>query len=1251
MTTKKIDRANALGWLLALAMALTLCILVLSTQRVAAQPAGTGDTRSVAQATQKTTSAQGDTTVPMTVTAETPRPVAPFPWVQIVTTTAPLPPLPGWLVELQDRGEKVPAANEVVISKSAPKEVIQGDVLDYTLIVSNSSDYAATVLVHDVLPIQVREGDIQCSPDCAKDVEVVTVEVIMPTQYGAQPYTETITTVHRVNWPNVPLAPHESRTMQVSMRVTGQTDGTVLTNRAYIRYTLDNGSGGTAISNETQTLVQVSVAPGAGFSLSAYPNRFFEDYGGTASLDWGDYDRDGYPDLLLGSSGGTIVFRDEQGHLARFWNSYLFTTDVHWADFNGDGLLEIVAIGYNRWTGEVSNRIYRRSADGSRFMDAGLISFASQPLLRVVPYDYDADGDLDLVAVTYRQWTQDGCTVRAYPNDGGQFTAPYRCLVDPYRDYGKRTEDLLSLGDIDNDDDLDLVLDLYDQENPHPPPTYRDLLWILPNSGGSFTATGPITVGVFTEGNWPIDVAWGDYDGDGDLDLAAAVPVLSGAANHEVIIYRNGWVEGERGSSQFTPAVTLEFPHSTSPFPIAWGDFDADGDLDLAAGGPPLRIYLNSHGSFSPDRFVSIPVGAVQVPAADLAAADEDNDGDLDLAVANPFGNSALYTTFAALLNPGLSRIASWSANSVAWGDADGDGGLDLLFGAGESTVDAELYFNEEGAFANHSPFPASGFGPHSVAFGDVNGDGALDVALGTTAGTQVYLAGHRNVADWTSPPDFFGSSLAWADADNDGDLDLLAGTDGPTMLYRNLGTQLSPTASWVSAETDDTRSVAWGDYDHDRYLDFAVGNYDGPTRVYRNNRDGSFGLAWSSSTISHTTSIAWADYDGDGDLDLTVGNYGQANLIYKNSGGALGEAPVWHSEELSKTTSLAWGDWDNDGDLDLAVGNDGERVQVYLNRGSRPGSPQLLWLWSSAQAYPTTGVAWGDRDGDGDLDLAISSSSQIGFFENNYVRPSHLADNFVPTLWLPNQPAYLSIGRPGNTADADFYSSAELLSGPEHPTVTIQYTLFDPDGTRRTPGSNEPGDPIAHTFFQFSLDGGGTWHSATPLAASPPPATTTRRLGQEATFVWNAVADQAISDNARFRIGIVHQNRTGPVQRASTWTTSPPFRVRGTTCFWPTHPSIIVSSAHPEVNEAVHFTGAVDEGHGVLTFLWNFGDGRTAQWQEGSHTYTTNGTYVVRLTVRSEPCPIVQEVLTSTVIVAGTGVPNVYLPIVMKKP
>src|SRR5690606_20935939 len=116
----------------------------------------------------------------------------------------------------------------------------------------------------------------------------------------------------------------------------------------------------------------------------------------------------------------------------------------------------------------------------------------------------------------------------------------------------------------------------------------------------------------------------------------------------------------------------------------------------------------------------------------------------------------------------------------------------------------------------------------------------------------------------------------------------------------------------------------------------------------------------------------------------------------------------------------------------DLAVGNDGDRDQVFANLNSTPGTPRMIWLWTSQKALQTTGLAWGDVDGDGDLDLAashITNGEASGYYLNGTIVASHVGGNFLSRMPLPNNPTYVSVERPGETSDAYLYSSSEILA------------------------------------------------------------------------------------------------------------------------------------------------------------------------------------------------------------------------------
>ena len=524
--------------------------------------------------------------------------------------------------------------------------------------------------------------------------------------------------------------------------------------------------------------------------------------------------------------------------------------------------------------------------------------------------------------------------------------------------YETDTTTSIAWGDYDGDGDLDLAVG----NNGQPIRLYRNdgldgcvLQMTLSWSAGEADPT--------------TSIAWGDYDNDGDLDLAV------GNWGAPIRLYQN-----DGGTLTIDPvwsSIQADVTHS-----VAWGDYDGDGYLDLAVGNTgPNRVYHNEGGTLFPGPAWS---SAEADDTSSVAWGDYDGDGHLDLAAGNRFHQNRLYHNQGSALDP----IAAWSSaeaddtTSLAWGDYDGDGYLDLA--VGNYGQHNRLYHNEAGGLETDAAWSsAEADDTWSLAWGDYDSDGDLDLVTGNW-GVPNRL--YRNddgtltsIAAWSSNETDTTTSIAWGDYDNDGDLDLAVGnSDQPKRVYRNEGTPLSPDASWSSSESDATRSIAWGDYDGDGDLDLAVGNYNQPNQLYQNdNGTLSDSAVWLSVEADSTTSIAWGDYDGDGYLDLAVGNSLQPNRLYHNINGALARSAVWSSAETDTTLSIAWGDYDGDGDLDLAVGNWGEPNRLYRNDGIVGGVPQMTLIWSSDETDWTSSVAWGDYDGDGDLDLAVGNYSQ----------------------------------------------------------------------------------------------------------------------------------------------------------------------------------------------------------------------------------------------------------------------------------
>ncbi len=1130
--------------------------------------------------------------------------------------------LPEWITKLQSESQlnrSTALANDLTISKSGPDTILNGETIVYTITITNNSltDDATQITLADTPPTDTEPSSVTCT-NCTPDAITHTVPFLdgISGNDGEITYTDLIT------WFIPELKANTVTETVVSIEVPCETEGVILKNQAFINYQ-QGGMLGNGVSNQTSTKVilpdnAIGLLDKAGWCADTVRNVY--------DIDWGDFDNDGYLDLVLASGGSTTVFRNNQGNLEQFWLHPIQTFDARWGDFDNDDDLDIISIGDGITAGS-NTPAYLHTYDSGSFTTTPFT--LTRQGFRIEPGNYDNDADLEL-AISYNVGNAP-CGVELYQKDVTDIYTVTECLQ------ADRTSAGLAAADFDNDGDLDLAINEFN----------GTAMRVLVNDGGlSTSSTLPIT----TTLEDAYGMAWGDYNEDGLLDLA-------------VLFRDTGQVQVFRGTN--TGGVisldlfeTIPLSGGSSPRGVDWADFDGDGQVELIISDIPPKVY-QFNGTFTLFKTLS---SFVDTQIWQAKGGDQNNDGDIDLVVAGTNLPSQIFPNIAPILSPTvqaltLSPFNPFRANSVAWGDYDGDGDDDLLFGAGLGVTfpGSRLYDNTNGTFVLQHTLNNSGFGPHDAIFIDANGDNLLDITIATPSEIQIYLNGNTDTPHWQASSST--NALAWADFDlsNDASLDLFAGNNGQNGLFLNSGLQGSTSnPNSISNLSNNTSSIAWGYVDDDFYPDIAIGNDGAPSRVYRNNGDQTFTPVWTS-TVQSTRSIAWGDYDGDGDMDLAVGNFNQPNYIYNNDNGTLSPTGLPFSSNAptdDPTTSLAWGDWNNDGHLDLAVGNYGEKDRVYANLGSSAGSPNLISLWESDEEQQTTDIAWGDMDNDGDLDLAVSQdgNGKNGVYKNTYVLAPHTKDNdtFTEEMPLPQNPSYLSIRSPGGLTDIFSTDTSDL----EDLTIDIGFTVYDPDRSRAACNSTN-GDEVQVLNYQYSWNGGGTWYDADVTGSS---TFTARCRGRNRTITWNAGSDlnnnqgeETVSDNVRFRITIAHLNKTGPSKRASTSAVSPPFRVRNLTCSWPDNAAIMTSSPLSATIQGV-FTGTVQKADGQTTFSWDFGDeSESVEGQVAQHIYKLPGTYTITLTVDGPACPVARQAVATLLVQVENSPYSAYLPTIFK--
>ncbi|HLJ92254.1 MAG TPA: VCBS repeat-containing protein, partial [Gemmataceae bacterium] len=347
---------------------------------------------------------------------------------------------------------------------------------------------------------------------------------------------------------------------------------------------------------------------------------------------------------------------------------------------------------------------------------------------------------------------------------------------------------------------------------------------------------------------------------------------------------------------------------------------------------------------------VSYAVGSTSLS---VAVGDFDGDGHLDLAVANYFGAnvSVLLGNGDGTFQTAQSYAVGSAPSSLAVGDFDGDGHLDIAVANFGSATVSILLGNGDGTFQRSQSY-AAGYTPVSIAVSDFNGDGHLDIVVANS---------------------------------NDGSIHILLGNGDGTFQSG----QRHPVGGVLTA-------AAVGNFNGDGKPDIAVANGDYATVVGGNsvnvllgNGDGTFEAPQSYPSDGRLPcSVVVGDFDADGHLDLATANcgyYGGANvsvLLGKGDGTFQNAQTYAAGEEL---TSLAIGDFDQDGHLDLAVAHaelyypSNGTVRILL--GKDDGTFQDAQSYA-ASFYPRS-VAVGDFNGDGFPDLAVAAEGGVSVLLN----------------------------------------------------------------------------------------------------------------------------------------------------------------------------------------------------------------------------------------------------------------------------
>ncbi|GAB4162200.1 MAG: hypothetical protein Tsb0033_20910 [Winogradskyella sp.] len=638
-----------------------------------------------------------------------------------------------------------------------------------------------------------------------------------------------------------------------------------------------------------------------------------------------DLDADGDLDLLVATGAADkLLWLENLNGLGTDYAQHEISTTidnpwgVHAADLDGDGDLDVLGAALN------GNHVIWYENDGNTnfTLKQYISAFEAQ---EVSAHDIDGDGDLDVV------WASrfDGKLKWSRNTDGlGTFAGTLNI-----------ENNLSSLPnyhvvDVDGDNDLDVV-SAWNFDGGT-----QGVCW-YENETGSGLFSSRITI----EATNAIvsSVAVGDLDGDGDIDVAAAIQ------NENKVV----WYENIDGSGTYSTEQLLT-DTANSVVKVQITDFNEDGNLDIivAANDDGETIWFQNlgSGSFSPKIVIDEFLGGMR----DLKTVDLDSDGDQDfITVTSQDINIKWYNNTDGLgdFEPYTITKNISGGKVVHAADLDGDGDLDLL-SASHWDDKVAWYENRDGQgdYSDTQIILSETLnGAGSVVGVDIDGDGDNDVVATSSLDDDIVWFENLDGLATFGDPQLIEDNLYQvnkvypADLDADGDIDLVFTARGKIIWYENLD---------------------------------GLGNFGGQQEI-------------ESINNFRMEAIDLADLDGDGDLDISAAsNYGLLFYLNLDGQGTFGTRQQIEDYNFDgMATKIA--DVDGDGDNDILYGGESTSIPDYIGWSENTDGQATF---SNIQFITTVipnilDLSVFDIDNDGDLDVVSSSWSSsngvIAWYEN----------------------------------------------------------------------------------------------------------------------------------------------------------------------------------------------------------------------------------------------------------------------------
>lgn len=600
-----------------------------------------------------------------------------------------------------------------------------------------------------------------------------------------------------------------------------------------------------AIGSNNPILVKVLLGDGAG---GFGPLTTYEVLG-NKSIIVADFNADGKPDIATSGDAWnqvSILIGDGNGGFgaASHFPGGGTSSWVRAGDFDQDGKLDLALANSGSGVG-----VLRGNGDGT-FGAPTVINVAGIPRSLDLG-DVNRDGKIDII--TANESTDNISVLLGIGN--GTFGAPNSFSAGDFPTG-------IKVLDINGDGKLDVVTTNLESDN---------ITALLGDGSGGFGAATPFAVGTD-----PTALAGADLNGDGMADIG--VPNFT---SDNVSILLNT-CSAACGGVGFDPVAN--FVVGTTPEDVALGDFNSDGSLDLVTanlGSNNFSLLLNN-GSGGFGAATSIGTGS---NTRTVAVDDFNRDGRLDVVTGSSQAIHVRLGDGLGGFDAGVAFFSGWTSADLVVGDLNLDGKPDLA-GAGLANNRLLVYLgNGTGGFSTNSVGFDPAFSPYAITAGDLNRDGRLDLISANAADDNISVfigdgaggfAPRVNYAVGDSP-----GSITAADLNRDGKLDLATANGLSSNVSVLLGNGMGGFGAAANFPAGSLPlSVSVGDLDLDGKPDLAVTNNGIPSlaSILVGDGSGGFGSPITFEVDRSPFSAALGDLNHDGKLDIATANANASN-------------------------------------------------------------------------------------------------------------------------------------------------------------------------------------------------------------------------------------------------------------------------------------------------------------------------------------------------------------------------------------